>query len=242
MSATQETGRRRRTELPRSSRCRAHHHESRDKHDDRARRRLTIEERVRRADRERLVKSEPPIECPRITSPVTAVASRRRRAPQTARTDPQRGSHGRPERLDRVATAPRVSRRQRRTPPADRSSPTKASIARYRPTEAMRRVRRRPRLVAALTGPPNSTRRGSTRASRRALQSAVKLNPSWQPPLLAYTHASVRNVKAAEPLPKRQVRPGGRGGEVSEHARRRRGGVEEARSEEMRSGGARVVR
>ena len=110
-------------ELPRSSRCRAHHHESRDKHDDRARRRLTIEERVRRADRERLVQSEPPIECPRITSPVTAVASHRRRAPQTARTDPQRGSHRRRERLDRVATAPRVSRRQRRTPPADRSSP-----------------------------------------------------------------------------------------------------------------------
>ena len=110
VSATQETGRRRRTELPRSSRCRAHHHESRDKHDDRARRRLTIEERVRRADRERLLKSEPPIECPRITSPVTAVASHRRRAPQTARTD-------------RVTTAPRASRRQRRPPHIDRSSP-----------------------------------------------------------------------------------------------------------------------
>ena len=156
-------------------------------------------------------------------------------------------------RTDRVATAPRASRRQRRPPPADRSSPTKASIARYRPTEAMRRVRRRPRLVAALTGPPNSTCRRSTRASRRTLQSAVKLNPSWQPPLLAYTHASVLKILAAQCESGRAVaqttsstrREKWRGEraratllarEVSEHARRRRGVVEEARGEEMRSG------
>ena len=154
MSATQETGRRRRTELPRSSRCRAHHHESRDKHDDRARRRLTIEERVRRADRERLVKSEPPIECPRITSPVTAVASRRRRAPQTAHRPAvrlalaTRASRPSGNRATSVAspttTAPRRSILSNqgldRTIPTDRSdaaspTPTATCGSAYRPAE-----------------------------------------------------------------------------------------------------------